>query len=97
MSFTVCYANYANYDQLAWLHLLKGKRVDLYLIAGESPLHMAVVNEDVSLVSYLLDYGANVSERCVGRFFCPDDQKDQRLDSVYFEHFILPKKTNYAG
>lgn len=44
---------------------------------GESSLHMAIVNEDVSIVKLLLDHGANVHERCLGSFFLPNDQKDK--------------------
>ena len=41
-------------------------------------LHMAVVNEDPSMVKFLLDHGAEVHERAVGNFFCADDQKEGR-------------------
>ena len=36
---------------------------------------MAIVNEDVRMVKLLLDYGANVHERCLGSCWMPDDQK----------------------
>lgn len=38
---------------------------------------MAIVNEDVRIVKFLLDHGANVHERCLGGFFLPLDQKDK--------------------
>lgn len=33
---------------------------------GENTLHIAIVNEDPAMVKFLLDAGANVSERCLG-------------------------------
>lgn len=41
---------------------------------------MAIVNEDTKMVKYLLDCGANVHQRCMGRFFLPDDQKGSPID-----------------
>jgi ankyrin repeat protein len=64
---------------------------------GEGPLHMAVVNEDPSMVKFLLDHGALVHERSIGNFFCADDQKDGRVDNIKHEYFDLPVETNYAG
>jgi hypothetical protein len=58
---------------------------------------MSIVNEDVALARFLLRNGANINERCIGRFFCPDDQKEMRLDSIHSEKFIMPKNTNYRG
>lgn len=58
---------------------------------------MAVVNEDPSMVKFLLDNGALVHERAVGNFFCADDQKGTRLDSISHEYFDLPIETDYAG
>ena len=64
---------------------------------GEGALHMAVVNEDPSMVKFLLNNGADVHERATGNFFCADDQKDARVDNLKHEHFDLPIMTNYAG
>ena len=64
---------------------------------GEGALHMAVVNEDPSMVKFLLDHGAHVHERAVGNFFCADDQKEGRQDNLKHEHFDLPIETNYSG
>lgn len=41
-------------------------------------------------VQYLLNYGADVHERAIGGFFCADDQKRDRLDTLDHEHYILP-------
>ena len=58
---------------------------------------MAVVNEDPSMVKFLLDNGAEVHERSVGNFFCADDQKVTRTDNIDHEWFDLPIETDYAG
>ena len=36
---------------------------------------MAVVNEDPSMVKFLLDNGIDVNQKCDGNFFTPEDQK----------------------
>uniref|UniRef100_A0A914C6N5 ANK_REP_REGION domain-containing protein n=1 Tax=Acrobeloides nanus TaxID=290746 RepID=A0A914C6N5_9BILA len=64
---------------------------------GLSPLHQAIVNEDSHLVSFLLQSGAEVNQRCYGAFFCPDDQKASRTDSLEHEYVDLSLKTNYKG
>uniref|UniRef100_A0A914LMS4 Ion transport domain-containing protein n=1 Tax=Meloidogyne incognita TaxID=6306 RepID=A0A914LMS4_MELIC len=62
-----------------------------------SPLHQAIVNEDPSLCNYLLQHGADVNQRCYGAFFCPDDQKGSRTDSLEHEYVELSLKTDYGG
>ncbi|XP_043261849.1 transient receptor potential cation channel subfamily V member 5 [Colletes gigas] len=64
---------------------------------GENALHIAIVNEDPSLVKFLLDSGADVHERCVGNFMCPEDQKASRVDSVDHEWVSVAPETNYDG
>uniref|UniRef100_A0A915MB36 ANK_REP_REGION domain-containing protein n=1 Tax=Meloidogyne javanica TaxID=6303 RepID=A0A915MB36_MELJA len=64
---------------------------------GLSPLHQAIVNEDPSLCNYLLQHGADVNQRCYGAFFCPDDQKGSRTDSLEHEYVELSLKTDYGG
>ncbi|XP_076364510.1 LOW QUALITY PROTEIN: transient receptor potential cation channel subfamily V member 5-like [Tachypleus tridentatus] len=73
---------------------------DIYIsdeFYGESVLHMAIVNEDPAMVKVLLDSGANYHERCVGNFFCPEDQKASRMDSLDHEWVDVVTKTNYEG
>lgn len=41
--------------------------------------------------------GADVNGRCCGRFFCPDDQKNNRKETILNEYPFLPVKTNYKG
>lgn len=64
---------------------------------GESALHIAIVNENVHMVKFLLDHGANIHQRCCGRFFCPEDQKNARRDMLLKEAPSLPIETNYHG
>ena len=64
---------------------------------GLSALHQAIVNEDPYMTAYLLQHGADVNQRCYGAFFCPDDQKTGRTDSLEHEYVDLPAKTNYMG
>ncbi|XP_017757214.1 PREDICTED: transient receptor potential cation channel subfamily V member 5 [Eufriesea mexicana] len=64
---------------------------------GESALHIAIVNEDPAMVKFLLDSGADVHERCVGNFMCPEDQKASRSDSVEHEWVCVIPETNYNG
>ncbi|XP_014217435.1 transient receptor potential cation channel subfamily V member 5 [Copidosoma floridanum] len=64
---------------------------------GENVLHIAIVNEDPAMVKFLLDSGANVNERCVGNFMCPEDQKASRNDSTEHEWVCVNPETNYDG
>ncbi|KOC68960.1 Transient receptor potential cation channel subfamily V member 6 [Habropoda laboriosa] len=64
---------------------------------GESALHIAIVNEDPAMVKFLLDSGADVHERCVGNFMCPEDQKASRSDSLDHEWVCVTPETNYSG
>ncbi|XP_033305073.1 transient receptor potential cation channel subfamily V member 5 isoform X3 [Bombus bifarius] len=64
---------------------------------GESALHIAIVNEDPALVKFLLDSGADVHERCVGNFMCPEDQKASRSDSLDHEWVCVAPETDYSG
>ncbi|KAH7712767.1 Protein OCR-2, partial [Aphelenchoides avenae] len=64
---------------------------------GLSPLHQAIVNEDPRMVAFLLKKGADVNQRCYGAFFCPDDQKGSRTDSLEHEYVELSLKTEYKG
>jgi len=73
---------------------------DIYLsneYYGESALHMAIVNEEVSFVRFLLMYGADVHRRAYGRFFCPDDQKNGRVDYIDSELIGFPINTSYEN
>jgi transient receptor potential cation channel subfamily V protein 5 len=63
---------------------------------GQSVLHMAIVNEDAPMVAFLLKIGAHVHQRCVGRFYLPDDQKRKAVLD-YDECMQLPESTNYEG
>jgi ankyrin repeat protein len=47
------------------------------------------------MVRLLIKNGANVQERCVGRFFLPNDQKDRIMPHT--ECPRLPTRTNYHG
>lgn len=58
---------------------------------------MAIVDENPSLVRYLLTYGANVHERCLGAFFGCDDQKSNRVDYIDDDLIGLPVATNYES
>ncbi|KAK5977516.1 Transient receptor potential cation channel subfamily V member 5 [Trichostrongylus colubriformis] len=64
---------------------------------GLSPLHLAIINHDVQMVSKLLQRGADVNQRCYGAFFCADDQKSSRTDSLEHEYVDLTMNTNYTG
>uniref|UniRef100_A0A1I7XP25 ANK_REP_REGION domain-containing protein n=1 Tax=Heterorhabditis bacteriophora TaxID=37862 RepID=A0A1I7XP25_HETBA len=64
---------------------------------GLSPLHQAIINHDVEMVSKLLRKGADVNQRCFGAFFCADDQKASRTDSLEHEYVDLTDRTNYTG
>ncbi|CAP23032.2 Protein CBR-OCR-2 [Caenorhabditis briggsae] len=64
---------------------------------GLSPLHQAIINTDCKLVFKFLKLGADVNSRCYGAFFCADDQKASRTDSLEHEYVELSLKTNYTG
>lgn len=68
-----------------------------YSDLGESVLHVAIVNEDPSMVKFLLDSGADFHERCIGNFMCSEDQKASRTDSLDHEWVNLQPETNYEG
>ncbi len=64
---------------------------------GQTALHLAIVNEDLYMVRYLLHNGANIHERNCGRFFCTDDQKCKRKPTFKCEYATLPMWSNYSG
>uniref|UniRef100_A0AC35FG89 Uncharacterized protein n=1 Tax=Panagrolaimus sp. PS1159 TaxID=55785 RepID=A0AC35FG89_9BILA len=64
---------------------------------GLSHLHQAIVNEDPYMTNYLLQHGADINQRCYGAFFCANDQKNGRTDSLEHEYVDLPERTNYVG
>ncbi|CEF60086.1 Nanchung [Strongyloides ratti] len=64
---------------------------------GLSPLHQAIVNEDLPMVYFLLKNGADVRQRCYGSFFCAEDQKASRTDSLEHEWVDLDHRTRYTG
>ncbi|KYN30196.1 Transient receptor potential cation channel subfamily V member 5 [Trachymyrmex cornetzi] len=77
---------------------------DIYLsdeYYGENVLHIAIVNEDPSMVKFLLDSGADdpriIHERCFGNFMCPEDQKASRFDNMDHEWVCVSPETNYSG
>jgi ankyrin repeat protein len=78
-----------------------GKKLLFFLslppLTGLSPLHQAIVNEDPGMVSYLLQNGADINQRCYGAHFCPDDQVSSRTDSLEHEYVDLSLNTNYGG
>lgn len=76
---------------------LFNENVHLKKKLGENTLHIAIVNEDPAMVKYLLDAGANVSERCCGTFMSPEDQKASRSDSIDHEFVDVNPITNYDG
>ncbi len=58
---------------------------------------MAIVNEDPNMVKFLLSHKVDIHQRCCGKFFCPDDQKYGRQESLTQEYPTLPLMTNYEG
>uniref|UniRef100_A0A915EQ02 Uncharacterized protein n=1 Tax=Ditylenchus dipsaci TaxID=166011 RepID=A0A915EQ02_9BILA len=58
---------------------------------------LSIVSQDPSLTNYLLQHGADIKQRCYGAFFCPDDQKGSRTDSLEHEYVELSLKTDYTG
>uniref|UniRef100_T1IIR8 Ion transport domain-containing protein n=1 Tax=Strigamia maritima TaxID=126957 RepID=T1IIR8_STRMM len=64
---------------------------------GEATLHMAIVNEDLPMVKFLLDNGADFHGRCFGSFFSPEDQKNSREDTLDHEWVGVCTETNYEG
>lgn len=66
-------------------------------IQGENVLHIAIVNEDPSMVKFLLEAGVNFQERCFGNFMCPEDQKSSRYDCLDHEWVNVCPETNYDG
>ena len=72
-------------------------QVIILFFLGENVLHMSVVAEDPTMVKYLLDQGIEIHEKCYGNFFCPEDQKPSRNDSLDHEEVDVCVTTNYAG
>ncbi|UJR09976.1 hypothetical protein I4U23_014200 [Adineta vaga] len=73
---------------------------DLYMADeyyGENVLHIAIVNEEPATVKFLLDAGVDFTQRCCGKFFCPEDQKSSRVDNVTKECPEVSVATNYDG
>lgn len=67
------------------------------MFLGLSPLHLAIVNEDPGMVTWLLKKGADVNQRCYGALFYPDDQVSTRTDSLEHEYVDINQETNYVG
>ena len=90
-------------------HLVCGRRMlkwfpkllnDVYLSEeyyGENVLHMSAVAEDPTMVKYLLEHGVKIHERAYGNFFCPEDQKPSRNDSLDHEEVDVCTATDYDG
>jgi len=73
---------------------------DIYIseeFYGESPLHIAIINENPHMAKMLLQHGADVHQRACGKFFCPEDQKAERIDNLLSEYASLPSETDYSG
>ncbi|CAF4284971.1 unnamed protein product [Rotaria socialis] len=73
---------------------------DLYMgdeYYGENVLHIAIVNEEPATVKFLLDAGVDFTQRCCGKFFCPEDQKSSRVDNVTKECPDVSVPTDYEG
>jgi len=51
----------AKYQAIATLLLVRGANINLQNRFDETPLHLAVLNEDPSMISFLLDHGVNVN------------------------------------
>ncbi|XP_030754916.1 transient receptor potential cation channel subfamily V member 3 isoform X2 [Sitophilus oryzae] len=66
-------------------------------LKSENVLHIAIVNEDPSMVKFLLAADVNFQERCFGNFMCPEDQKSSRTDSLDHEWVNVCPETNYDG
>ncbi|KAK0416395.1 hypothetical protein QR680_012460 [Steinernema hermaphroditum] len=64
---------------------------------GLSPLHQAIVNEDIAMVYFMCRNSADVHQRCYGSFFCAEDQKSSRTDSLEHEWVDLVHNTRYSG
>lgn len=58
---------------------------------------MAIVSEDPSMVKFLLINGADVHQRACGKFFCPEDQKNNQENTLMQEIPIFSFNTNYVG
>ena len=58
---------------------------------------MSAVAEDPTMVKYLLEEGCSYHERAYGNFFCADDQKISRSDSLDHEEVDICLQTNYHG
>ncbi|CAF5185716.1 unnamed protein product, partial [Rotaria magnacalcarata] len=69
----------------------------VFSITGENVLHIAIVNEEPATVKFLLDAGVDFTQRCCGKFFCPEDQKSSRVDNVTKECPDVSVPTDYEG
>jgi len=49
------------------------------------------------MAKMLLQHGADVHQRACGKFFCPEDQKAERIDNLLSEYASLPSETDYSG
>uniref|UniRef100_A0A8R1HYI0 ANK_REP_REGION domain-containing protein n=1 Tax=Caenorhabditis japonica TaxID=281687 RepID=A0A8R1HYI0_CAEJA len=94
--------NTADMNELVKQMVLKFPKIvnDIFLSEeyyGLSPLHQAIVNENLEMVYFLCRKGADVHQRCYGSFFCADDQKASRTDSLEHEWVDLVQNTKYTG
>lgn len=89
--------HHSSKHQVILVHVWLGPKSFIFISKGESVLHMTIVNEDPTMVKFLLDAGADYHERCCGNFMCPEDQKASRSDSLDHEWVNVTRDTNYVG
>ena len=70
-------------------------------MSGQSSLHIAIINQDLQMVNFLIKNGADLYQRCIGNFFVPNDQKKsvsrfEKLTSL-FTNETKYKGDNYYG
>ncbi len=64
---------------------------------GQTALHLAVEAENVKMLIFLINNGANLHMRCLGNFFSPRDQYFKRKHVFNSEIPIVPLETDYMG
>nr|XP_006820971.1 PREDICTED: transient receptor potential cation channel subfamily V member 6-like [Saccoglossus kowalevskii] len=89
----LCYLNNSDiHKELAKVLIEKYPKMVLdiyegYEYYGESCLHLAIVNQDLESVKFLVEKGARLDQRASGRFFLPEAHKDGSAKGKDIDYF----------
>ncbi|CAF0985740.1 unnamed protein product [Didymodactylos carnosus] len=70
-----------------------GPQESTLTVIGETPLHIAIVYNDIESVKLLIKHGVDVNKRAVGKFIGPENIKTKKKSPKQYN----PDESNYEG